>query len=160
MKSIFIHTKFLIFLSIFLSGCRDIELKDSTIPIIDSYVFTSIEYPELHTSLSNSHPYIFNDGGYIEDLGPIINNAIDFNKLQSDSTTLLVYRHDIDYKLQNTRVKVYKGTDGDIVMNVLYEINKTTDDDEERYLNIICVKIPKISNLDTFSYESAVRLKI
>ena len=45
-------------------------------------------------------------------------------------------------------------------MNVLYEINKTTDDDEERYLNIICVKIPKISNLDTFSYESAVRLKI
>ena len=63
----------------------------------------------------------------------------------------------ISYK---TRVKVYKGTDGDIVMNVLYEINKTTDDDEERYLNIICVKIPKISNLDTFSYESAVRLKI
>lgn len=146
------------FFSILLFGCREPEFRDHRIHIIDSYVFTSIEYPELHTSLLNSYPYIFNDGGYIEELGSIINKSIDFNKPQSDSTTLLVYRHDIDYTLQNTRIDVYKQPDGNIKIKLLYEIIKNSNISENRYTNVICIKVPKINNLNTFSCDYALQV--
>lgn len=149
-----------LFFSIFLLGCNEEEFKSQIIDVTDTYVFTDIEYPTLHTSLSNSHPYVFNNGGYIEELGQIINEQIDFNYLQSDTTTLLVYRHDIAYNLDNEIVKVYKDFNGNVKMFVTYEIKNKSHEYENRYLNIICVKIPKIKELNTFSYESAVRVVI
>lgn len=145
--------------TLFTFGCNDEEPKTQKIPIIDSYVFNSIEYPNLNISLLNSHPYVFNKGGYIDELG-YINDLIDFNKSQSDTTTLLVYRQDIDmtYPLNNIIVNTYKVSNENINVSVTYEVNKGSSEYENRYMNIICIKVPKIIDLNTFSYESAIRI--
>jgi len=147
---------FILLLPILVSRCGKDEFVDTSIPIIESYVVTSIDCPELTTSLKNNRPYVFNKGGYIEELGATINSIINYNELQSDTTTLLIYRNDVDYPVKNMPIYVHRLSDGGINLSVTYEVDKNHKEYDELYKNIICVKVPKILNLKTFSYSCAL----
>lgn len=146
------------FLAVILfGGCGKEDFDYIKVPVIESKVFTGIEYPELKVEMSNGDSYVYNEGGDIAQLGPIINGNIDFNKQQSDTVTLLVHRHDVPYMCRNRVVGVWKDAEGRLIVHVTYELDRDGYDYEDRYVNVICIKIPKIKNLTTFSYGAAVK---
>lgn len=141
------------------SGCRKDEFVDTSISIVESYVINSIDYPDLRTSLRNSRPYVFNKGGYIEALDTTVNRIINYNEQQSDTTTLLVYRYDVDYPVKNVPIRVCVLPDGNINLNASFEMHKDDNVYDSCYVNIICVKVPKIPDLKTFSFSSDLTIK-
>lgn len=142
-----------------LSGCNEENHVESyDIPVIEWYRFTSIEYPCIDTKISNGESMVCNNLYEMEPLGSVINSKINFNREQIDTVTLLVHRQDVSYRNCSVDIKVNEDVDGKISVRTIYNLNSIDQEYEDRYVNLICIKIPKITALTNFTYHSAIKV--